>query len=87
MAAGNDHELSSDEMDVGYYSDDEIDIKDIVREQMLLVVPIKQLCSSDCKGLCPDCGKDLNTGSCGCRDVKVDPRFSKLSELKERLKK
>jgi uncharacterized protein len=87
MSAGRDHKLSADEMDVGYYSDDQIDVKDIAMEQMLLVVPIKQLCKPECKGLCPECGKDLNAGSCGCERADVDPRLSKLSELKERLKK
>jgi uncharacterized protein len=86
-AKGGEHRLSGNELDVGYYINDEIDIEDIIKEQMLLVIPIKRLCKDACKGLCPECGQNLNTGSCKCKKEKIDPRLAKLSELKERLKK
>ncbi|MBI4826123.1 MAG: DUF177 domain-containing protein [Nitrospirae bacterium] len=86
IARASEHELGSDELDIGYYSNDEIDVKELIKEQMLLQVPIKLLCKPDCRGLCPKCGKDLNTGSCTCREEEVDPRLAKLSELKNRLK-
>ena len=75
------------ELNIGYYKDDKIFIDDIIKEQMLLVLPIKQLCKDDCKGLCAECGQDKNTGSCECKHEHVDPRLAKLSELKERLNK
>ncbi len=87
IAEDGEYELSGDELNIGYYINDEIDIKELIKEQMLLVVPIKQLCRPDCKGLCPDCGKDLNTGTCNCIKVTADPRLAKLGELKKRLKK
>ena len=45
---------------------EEVDISAEVREEALLVLPYNLLCSPDCKGLCPKCGKDLNEGDCGC---------------------
>ncbi|MBI4844531.1 MAG: DUF177 domain-containing protein [Nitrospirae bacterium] len=84
---GGEHELKADEMDTGFYADDEIDVNELIKEQLLLVVPMKRLCVSECRGLCPICGTDLNQGECGCAAEEPDPRFAKLSGLKERLKK
>jgi len=47
-------------------SDEIIDLTEGVREEIMLNLPLKNLCSEDCKGLCPRCGKDLNEGPCGC---------------------
>ena len=55
--------------DVDYfYSGDEIELDDFVRETIVMNMPTKVLCSEDCKGLCPKCGADLNQGKCGCED-------------------
>ena len=55
--------------DVDYfYSGDEIELDDFVRETLVMNMPGKVLCSEDCKGLCPKCGADLNLGDCGCKD-------------------
>jgi uncharacterized protein len=86
-AEGSEHELSKEELNISCYSNDEIDLKELIKEQMLLVVPFKRLCKPDCKGLCPECGKDLNAGTCNCTKVTADPRLAKLGELKERFKK
>ncbi len=75
------HEIGRDESEVGYYKDDEIDIADVVKEQLLLNLPMKPLCSDECKGLCPVCGADLNLQSCNCQKDEVDPRFSILKKL------
>ncbi len=60
------HELEPDELDTGFYKEDEIDLDSIAGEQVLLSVPMKALCSDACKGICPKCGADLNAGECGC---------------------
>ena len=55
--------------DVDYfYSGEEIELDDFVRETIVMNMPGKVLCSEDCKGLCPKCGADLNQGKCGCED-------------------
>ena len=81
-----DRELKSREMDLGYYSNDQLDINEIVKEQVLLSVPMKPLCRNDCAGLCPVCGKDLNEGACNCRKEELDPRLAPLAQFKETLK-
>ena len=56
----------NDEEEYYSYSGKELDLGWIVRDAILLDIPIRHLCSSDCKALCPKCGKDLNSGVCGC---------------------
>lgn len=75
------HELHDDEMDMGFYQGDEIDLQELVREQILLNMQMKPLCDEQCRGICPACGADLNAGPCGCQQKKVDPRFSVLKQL------
>jgi uncharacterized protein len=55
-----------------------IDLTDDVRQTVLLSVPLKLLCRQDCKGLCPDCGIDLNTGTCDCTSESADSRWEDL---------
>ena len=56
-------------------------IDDLVRETILLALPLKPLCSDDCKGLCPVCGTDLNKSQCSCVKKETDPRWEKLKGL------
>jgi len=81
-----ERELAREELDASYYSGDEIDLDDLVREQVLLALPMKPLCRKDCKGICPECGRDLTEGPCLCRKDRTDPRLAPLQELKEKLK-
>ena len=61
-----------------------IDLTALVRECMFLDYPIYILCSEDCKGLCPNCGIDLNIESCQCKQESIDPRWAKLSGLNKK---
>ena len=56
------------------------DLNPLITEDIFLDLPAKFLCSEDCKGVCPKCGKDLNTGSCSC-EKEVDPRLAALKQL------
>jgi uncharacterized protein len=58
-----------------------IDLADDVRQTVLLALPLKHVCREDCRGLCPQCGKNLNEGSCDCKETRVDGRWDKLKEL------
>lgn len=58
-----------------------LDFSAVVREDMLLSVPIRQLCRPDCKGLCPNCGKNWNEGPCDCQIDEGDPRLAVLKDL------
>lgn len=57
-----------------------LDLDDLVYQEIQLFLPQKILCREDCKGLCPKCGKNLNSGNCSCK-ADVDPRMAKLLEL------
>ncbi len=79
------HMLSEEELNTGYYADDIIDVSGLLSEFVSVNIPIKPLCLEDCKGLCPQCGTNLNAGTCECKDEVIDERWSKLkSLLKER---
>ncbi len=59
-----------------------IDLREAVRQYALLLIPMKPLCREGCEGLCPECGRNLNQGPCGCPVRTVDPRWSKLMNLR-----
>ncbi|MBQ6816568.1 MAG: DUF177 domain-containing protein [Clostridia bacterium] len=59
----------------------ELNLAELCRTDVLLHIPMKHLCHQDCKGLCSECGKNLNQGECGCNKKQIDPRLSKLAEL------
>lgn len=60
----------------------EIDLTGDVRENLLLSLPMKHICSENCQGLCPTCGANLNEQSCNCSKDAIDPRWEKLKSLK-----
>jgi uncharacterized protein len=59
------------------------DLSDNVRSELLVQVPLKQLCKADCKGLCPVCGTNLNSAPCGCHIESHDARWEALKKMKE----
>jgi uncharacterized protein len=75
-------ELSDRDMVVAYYRGRRLDLAEVVREQLLLAVPLKRLCREDCRGLCPACGADRNAAACGCKiEETQDPRLAPLRKL------
>ncbi len=64
-----------------------VDIDEQLLELFELNFPTKILCREDCRGLCPRCGKNLNTGDCGCIKKEIDPRMLPLQQLLEKMKK
>ena len=64
---------------------DKIILDEDVRDYAVLSVPMKKLCKEDCKGLCVNCGKDLNEGDCGCQKNQIDSRWLPLMELKDKI--
>jgi uncharacterized protein len=74
-------ELAEEDLDLFPYDGDAIDLEPLFREQFVLAVPFAPLCREDCKGLCPQCGIDRNTGTCSC-EPPIDPRLAALKGLK-----
>jgi uncharacterized protein len=75
-------ELDDDDLVIAFYHDQVIDVDDLVREQVELALPMARICSEECRGLCAECGANLNEGDCFCSDKQVDVRWSALKELK-----
>jgi uncharacterized protein len=80
---GDEIELDETDLDISYYEGESIAIPDLLREQLLMMLPVKPLCKPDCAGLCPSCGKNLNKGSCTCSRRNIDSRFAILENLLE----
>jgi uncharacterized protein len=77
-------ELSADELDLDFYQGETVDLEAIIREQIILMMPLKPLCQEDCQGLCPVCGGNLNQESCSCQTEKSNSPFAQLAKLKEK---
>ncbi len=85
-ANGAERAISTSETEIGYYNGDGLVLEDVLREQVLLSLPEKTLCRADCKGLCPGCGRNLNTEQCSCESTEADTRWSALSDLRSKIK-
>jgi len=77
-----EREVEEDDLETSYYTDDQIDLSELMREQFYLALPMKPLCREDCRGLCAQCGTNLNTGTCDCAPVWEDPRLAALKAIK-----
>ena len=82
---GEEAELTYDDLDIGFYRDDQVDLSAVVTEQILLEIPMKPVCRESCKGLCDQCGADLNEHSCDCHKTQADPRLAVLAQLKKKM--
>jgi uncharacterized protein len=74
-------EVGAEDLDLFPFDGESIDLEPLFREQFVLAIPFAPLCREDCKGLCPQCGIDRNTGTCTC-EKPVDPRLAALKGLK-----
>ena len=83
--SGEEVELARDDLDALFYDDPVVPLAPIAEERIQMALPMKPLCRPDCRGLCPECGKDLNQGPCGCAHASVDPRWEALRALKEKV--
>ena len=78
MTRGDEFEVPRGEEELGFYHGDGLLLEDMAKEQVLLSLPMKSVCRSDCRGLCPQCGGNLNRESCGCASRKINPRWERL---------
>lgn len=69
-----------------YLNGTDLDVDRMVYLELLLRWPDKVLCNDDCKGLCPNCGKNLNAGPCGCLEEPKDPRMAAISDIFSKFK-
>jgi uncharacterized protein len=83
-ASGED-EVEEAGMDVGYYEGNGLELNDILREVVLLTLPMRLICNDECRGICPVCGQNRNQRDCGCAPESTDDRWSKLKSLRQEL--
>jgi len=84
--AGRDEApVAGTEAEISYYEGEGLLLEDVLREQVLLAVPVKVICRQDCRGLCPQCGANLNVAKCSCAEPLEDPRWSALKDLRSKL--
>lgn len=74
------------DVEIGYYHGEGLLLEDVLREQVLLALPLRSICREDCKGLCARCGRNLNSESCQCPDPLADQRWEALKGLRDKLK-
>jgi uncharacterized protein len=85
VPAAHEVELDEGEAQIGFYEGSGIELADVLREHILLSIPMHTVCREDCRGFCPVCGVNRNAGECHCETKPADDRWSALRELRETL--
>lgn len=75
-------ELSAEDMGLILFDGDEIDLSESIQEQLVMALPNSPVCKEECKGLCPQCGVDLNTGVCDCPSQDINLKMAALKDFK-----
>lgn len=81
VSGGGEREVEADAAEVGFYEGNGLQMNDVLREVVLLAMPMQLICQVSCKGICPQCGQNRNQVDCGCRPATADDRWSKLKEF------
>ena len=84
-AEPTERSITAPETEIGYYLKDSLLLEDVLREQVLLSLPVRTLCKPDCKGLCPRCGENRNNQVCSCEEGPSDPRWEALAGLRKQI--
>jgi uncharacterized protein len=81
-ASAEAEELSPSDLDLDYYTGESVDLESLLREQIILMMPLKPLCDENCQGLCPQCGANFNRETCRCQTDAVNSPFAQLAKVK-----
>lgn len=81
-----DDERINDLDENAYLTGMDLDVDQLVYLEVLMSWPLKVLCKEDCKGICSQCGKNLNDGPCGCAEEPKDPRMAAISDIFSKFK-
>ena len=79
---GDEKEIDTGEAEMGFYEGEGLELNDVLREQILLALPMQRVCSEDCRGICPACGQNRNHKQCQCQATTADDRWAALKQLK-----
>jgi uncharacterized protein len=80
---GEEKALDEGEAEMGFYEGDGLELTGVLREYVLLSLPMQRICSASCKGICPVCGQNRNQNECECQADAVDDRWAELKKLRE----
>lgn len=83
IARDEEVRLKSDDTEMAFFEGDGLFLADVLAEQVNLSLPMKVICRSDCRGLCPHCGANLNQEECRCESHAADPRLAPLARVKQ----
>jgi len=81
LADGDEVQVEEADTEAGFYEGDGLDLADVLREQILLALPMQRLCQESCQGICPVCGQNRNRVACACHERLPDDRWAKLRDL------
>ena len=79
---GDEKEIDTGEAEMGFYEGDGLELNDVLREFILLTLPMQRVCRESCKGICPLCGQNRNQKECQCQAETSDDRWAALKSLK-----
>ncbi len=83
MTREEEDRLKLDDTEIAFFEGEGLFLTDVLAEQVLLALPMKAICRSDCRGLCAQCGVNLNNEECRCEVHVADPRMAPLARLKQ----
>jgi len=78
---GDEKEIDAGEAEMGFYDGEGLELNEVLREFVLLSLPMQRVCSENCKGICPECGQNRNQTECHCQAEAVDDRWAMLKQL------
>lgn len=81
IGEGPEVEVAEEETEVGFYDGSGVELRDVIREHVLLSLPMRKVCSEACKGICPECGQNRNQAQCQCEVKTADDRWAALRHL------
>jgi len=73
--------IAGSEAEIDFYEGEGLELSDVLREQVLLLIPMHRVCREGCKGICPVCGTNRNQADCNCQQVVTDDRWAGLRNL------
>lgn len=83
-SGAEDRHLADDETELGFYEGEGLALEEVLKEQVILALPMQRVCRPDCKGMCPVCGQNRNLVACGCRQNAADDRWAALKQISKR---
>ena len=83
LGAADEVAIDEGEAEMGFYEGAGMELEDVLREQIMLLLPMQRVCSVDCKGICPVCGKNRNESACECHEEPVNDRWSALRKISQ----